>query len=61
MTTSQAETEEAELIIQDLAPDIHCRNAGCPGHCPICQDPVDYCTGHSQAETRRYALSLLER
>ena len=33
-------------------------DGGCPGHCPLCDDPIDYCAGHTQAEIRMAAMLL---
>lgn len=33
-------------------------NGGCPGHCSICDDPIDYCQGHSPSDMRVISPAL---
>ena len=36
-------------------------NSGCPGHCPLCKDPVDYCQGHGLNEWIMATLAWLNQ
>ena len=48
---------------QDVVPEncscIQDENSGCPGHCPLCLDPVDYCQGHNPMEWEQAALDWI--
>ena len=46
-------------VVPENCPCTQGENIDCPGHCPLCTDPVDYCQGHSPTEWQTAALAWI--
>ena len=49
---------DAKETAREDCPACREEDGGCPGHCPVCDAPIDYCLGHSIPDLRLAAAAL---